>query len=219
MARPSLLFVVLALAAHAAFGAPSCDDDTTVTDFTFQGMLGGNGHSKASHGHSITHTTPAASTPSNPASSNTNSKGGSGSVPSSDQQAYLDDHNNFRQLHGANPLTWSADLASTAQAWANKCVFEHSGAGENLAAGPGDMSIASAIKLWTDETSSYNPNDPQPSHFTQVVWKATTQLGCASATCAAGSVLPATDGSSTYYVCHYDPLGNVDGEYSQNVQV
>jgi len=217
MARLSLLFVVLALATHAAFGAPPCDYNTTVTDFTFQGMLGGNGHSKASHGHSITHTTPAASTPSDPASSNTNSTGGSGSVPSSDQQAYLDDHNNFRQLHGANPLTWSAELASAAQAWADKCVFEHSGTsgvGENIATGSGDMSISSAITMWTDESSSYTPDNPGNSlHFTQVVWKATTQLGCASATCAA------TDGSSTLYVCQYDPQGNVDGEYSQNVQV
>ena len=134
MARLSLLFVVLALAAHAAFGAPPCP-------FTSHGKLGGSGHSKASHGHSIT-TTTSASTPSNPASSNpstpsnpthntpstsSSSTGGSGSVSSSDQQAYLDDHNNFRQLHGANPLTWSSELASTAKQWADKCLWEHSG--------------------------------------------------------------------------------------------
>jgi hypothetical protein len=35
-------------------------------------------------------------------------------------------------------------------------------------------------------TGSYTPDNPGNSlHFTQVVWKATTQLGCASATCAA----------------------------------
>ena len=28
-------------------------------------------------------------------------------------------------------------------------------------------------------TAQYNPQNPQASHFTQVVWKATTQLGCA----------------------------------------
>ena len=44
-------------------------------------------------------------------------------------------------------------------------------------------------------TGSYTPDNPGNSlHFTQVVWKATTQLGCASATCAAGSTLPATYG-------------------------
>jgi uncharacterized protein YkwD len=149
MARLSSLFVVLALAAHAAFGAPPCPYSTTVTNFASRGKLGGNGLFKAFHGHSITKTTlastpsnpasstssnPASSTPSNPASSNnpstsSNSAGGSGSVSSTDQQAYLDDHNTFRQPHGANNLTWSNELSSTAQAWANKCVFQHSGAG------------------------------------------------------------------------------------------
>jgi uncharacterized protein YkwD len=149
MARLSLLFAVLALAAHAAFGAPPCPYSTTVTNFASHGKLGGNGLFKAFHGHSITKTTlastpsnpasstssnPASSTPSNPSSSNnpstsSNSAGGSGSVSSSDQQAYLDDHNTFRQPHGANNLIWSNELSSTAQAWANKCVFQHSGAG------------------------------------------------------------------------------------------
>ena len=147
MARLSLLFVVLALAAHAAFGAPPCPYSTTVTNFASHGKLGGNGLFKAFHGHSITKTTlastpsnpasstssnPALSTPSNPASSNnpstsSNSAGGSGSVSSSDQQAYLDAHNTFRSQHGANPLTWSSELASTAQAWANQCIWGHSG--------------------------------------------------------------------------------------------
>jgi hypothetical protein len=46
-------------------------------------------------------------------------------------------------------------------------------------------------------TGSYNPNDMNDAlHFTQVVWKATTQLGCAAANCPAGSmsIYSATDG-------------------------
>ncbi len=62
-------------------------------------------------------------------------------------------------------------------------MFKHSGGtlgpyGENLAAGTGDYSIASGIKAWTDEGF-----DGSPNHFTQVVWKATTQVGCAVASC------------------------------------
>ena len=75
---------------------------------------------------------PSNPAPSNPAPSNptpSNPTGGSGSVSSADQQAYLDAHNTVRSQHGANPLTWSNELSSTAQAWANKCVFQHSGAG------------------------------------------------------------------------------------------
>jgi len=32
--------------------------------------------------------------------------------------------------------------------------------------------------------AEYNPNNPVPSHFTQVVWKGTTQVGCAVSTCS-----------------------------------
>lgn len=71
---------------------------------------------------------------------------------------------------------------------------------ENLAAGTGNFDIPTAIKLWTDEVcksaefetwesnvhtllAQYDPNNPQPSHFTQVVWKATRQVGCAVQQC------------------------------------
>jgi len=59
---------------------------------------------------------------------------------------------------------------------------------ENLAAGTGGYSVADGIKGWTDELSSYNPQSPTYSHFTQVVWKGTEQLGCASFTCAPGKI-------------------------------
>ena len=77
----------------------------------------------------------------------------SSSVTNSDQQAYLDAHNTVRALHGADPLTWSDTLESVAQSWANGCVFEHSDSqyGENLAAGTGDCTIASAVGLWAAE--------------------------------------------------------------------
>ena len=40
--------------------------------------------------------------------------------------------------------------------------------------------------------ASYDPNNPQPSHFTQVVWKATQQLGCAVQNC--NGIFPAEYG-------------------------
>jgi uncharacterized protein YkwD len=45
----------------------------------------------------------------------------------SDIQAYLYAHNSIRSKHGARDLTWSNDLAATAQNWANGCKFQHSG--------------------------------------------------------------------------------------------
>ncbi|KAI0032778.1 CAP domain-containing protein [Vararia minispora EC-137] len=138
------------------------------------------------------------------------------------QQQYLDDHNTVRAQHGAAPLTWSSDLATFAQNWANRCQFAHSGGpngGEyasahrctNIAAGTGGFTIGDAITAWVNEASSYDPNNPQPSHFTQVVWKSSRQLGCAVAAC--NNILPGFNGISQFYVCEYSPPGNVIGEF------
>ena len=48
------------------------------------------------------------------------------------------------------------------------------------------------------------------SHFTQVVWKSTTQLGCGIASCP--GLFGESRGTATYHVCLYDPVGNVVGE-------
>lgn len=106
-----------------------------------------------------------------------------------------------------------------AQAWADGCKFQHSGGkfGENLAAGTGNgYTIASAVKSWTDEVSQYNRSNPQPSHFTQVVWKATTQVGCAFKDCS--GIFEPSFGLAHFHVCEYSPAGNVIGEFAQNVQ-
>jgi len=119
-------------------------------------------------------------------------------------------------------LTWSDQLASKAQQWANNCKFQHSGGslgpfGENLAAGTGSSyNIQAAIKSWTDESKDYNPSNPVASHFTQVVWKGSTQLGCAVALC--DGIFSASFGKAKYFVCEYSPQGNIIGEFPQNVQ-
>ncbi|KZT74693.1 PR-1-like protein [Daedalea quercina L-15889] len=157
-----------------------------------------------------------------PTSSASSSSGSSGSTSQSDIDEYLNDHNTARAQYGAAPLTWNDTLAAAAQQWANGCVFQHSGGtlgpyGENLAAGTGDeYGIDQAIQSWTNESSQYNPNSPEASHFTQVVWKATTQVGCAEQDC--NGIFPASYGEAHYYVCEYYPQGNVIGEFAQNVQ-
>ncbi|KAH9946689.1 CAP domain-containing protein [Amylocystis lapponica] len=146
----------------------------------------------------------------------------SGGTSQSDIDQYLSDHNSFRAQHGAAALTWSNDLATAAQKWANGCQFKHSGGtlgpyGENLAAGTGSSyGIDAAIKSWTDEVSQYDSTNPQPSHFTQVVWKATTQVGCAVQECS--GIFDPSFGLAKYYVCEYFSQGNVIGNFGQNVQ-
>ncbi|KAI3611974.1 secreted protein [Moniliophthora roreri] len=75
----------------------------------------------------------------------------------SDQEVYLNLHNELRAQHGASQLTWNKTLEHAAQEWADRCIFEHSQGelgelGENLSAGVGkDFDAAAAVQLWIDE--------------------------------------------------------------------
>ncbi|KAL5487923.1 hypothetical protein ACEPAI_6031 [Sanghuangporus weigelae] len=144
--------------------------------------------------------------------------GPTSSTTDADKQAWLDGHNTLRQQHGASALTWSDTLASAAQSWANGCVFEHSGGqyGENLYAGTGNVGPSNAVSAWAAEASDYDSSNPTYSHFTQMVWKSTTELGCALALC--DGIFDASYGKASFYVCEYNPPGNVIGQFAENVQ-
>jgi uncharacterized protein YkwD len=146
----------------------------------------------------------------------------SGSL-SADQQAILQDHDFYRAKHCVPMLTWSATLAAAAQSWANQCkqngdVFVHSGVpGENLhwSWPAGSQPAKASVDEWYNEIQSYNFNNPGFSsatgHFTQVVWRSTTQLGCARATCKNDH------GENDFWVCRYAPAGNFQGQFPANV--
>ncbi|QRV80684.1 cysteine-rich Secretory family protein [Ceratobasidium sp. AG-Ba] len=139
-----------------------------------------------------------------------------------EQQQHLDAHNKERAAHGAKALVWDSGLAASAKSWASKCKFEeatwHNSSGQNLAAATGNPSIADEINLWNKELSDHNPSNPQPSHWTQVVWKGTTKVGCYMATCAPGNIFGKKYGNAKYVVCNYRPAGNVIGQFPKNVQ-
>lgn len=132
------------------------------------------------------------------------------------RQEALAAHNRFRVQHCVPPLAWSSRLANTAQDWANRCEFVHStnGLGENLAIGTtGAFPPAAQVRSWYDEINDYDFANGQSrtgqavGHFTQVVWRNTTQVGCGVATCQGQDLL----------VCNYSPAGNFRGQYVQNV--
>ena len=144
-----------------------------------------------------------------------------GSDLTADQRAeILALHNEARAAVGIEPMVWSADLARDAQAWADELAaanrFEHDPSirgqqGENLAASQGypnpiDIGVTSWI---AERNNNYVPNVSFAEarsqatgiigHYTQIVWRDTTQLGCGLAT--------GRDGMSKL-VCRYDPPGN-----------
>jgi hypothetical protein len=140
-------------------------------------------------------------------------------APAGDAERLVAAHNTVRAQHCAKPLTWSPKLAQVAQQWANTlrdqgCKFGHSGGkyGENLAAGTtGAMDPESVVAMWYDEVKGYSFHQPgfsmQTGHFTQVVWRGTTQVGCGMAQCKGNDV----------WVCEYDPPGNWEGQYREQV--
>lgn len=53
-------------------------------------------------------------------------------------------------------------------------------------------------------------------HFSQIVWKSTTQVGCATVMCDSLGNIDASR-SLPFTVCNYNPAGNTGGEYADNV--
>ncbi|KAI5958405.1 hypothetical protein CANMA_004249 [Candida margitis] len=149
-------------------------------------------------------------------SSSSSSSGDFGNVQDeSFSKDILDAHNSKRAAHGVSALSWDQDAYQYAQNYADEysCSgnLKHSGGkyGENLAVGY--SSGSSAVEAWYDEGSSYDYSTASTfDHFTQVVWKSTTKVGCAYKDCSA-------ENWGKYIICSYDPAGNIIGEGKANV--
>lgn len=134
-------------------------------------------------------------------------------------QQWLQAHNTYRALHGVPPVTWSATVAASAQAWADTCPSGHSGSGygENMAfSSPASYNpgVETIVQWWYDEEPLYDYSNPgfssDTGHFTQVVWKGTTEIGC-------GFKSGCSTGSANVWVCQYNPPGNYTGQFAANV--
>ncbi|MEO7277480.1 MAG: CAP domain-containing protein [Sphingomicrobium sp.] len=139
-------------------------------------------------------------------------------------QRILAAHNTARASVGAPPLIWDNDLGTAAGQYAAQMattgLFEHSdrharrGIGENLWMGShGAYSPEVMVGGWVGEqryfvpgifpNNSANGNWLDVAHYTQLVWPATTRIGCALA----------SNGRNDYLVCRYAPAGNIDGRW------
>lgn len=125
----------------------------------------------------------------------------------------LEPQNEVRAAVGEQPLLWSDRLADVALDWADRLLasgqFQHRPAdpfGENLYEMiGGTASPQQVIAAWADEARSYdvrtNTCTAMCGHYTQIVWAATREVGCA----VVGNA------NREIWVCEYNPPGNVVG--------
>ena len=75
------------------------------------------------------------------------------------------------------------------------------------------LSAKDAVDAWYKEIKDFDFQNggfkPGTGHFTQLVWKDSQKLGIGYAV--------DTKNNKAYVVARYDPPGNYDGEYRENV--
>ena len=132
-------------------------------------------------------------------------------------------HNQARAEVGAAPLHWDPRLAEAAASYgptlASLGRLQHSsraqrpGQAENLAM---DLdwrgTPESMAGMWIAEKSMFQPGTfpavtrtgrwEDVAHYTQIIWRGTTHVGCAIH----------DDNGWSYLVCRYSPKGNADGK-------
>jgi uncharacterized protein YkwD len=133
-------------------------------------------------------------------------------------------HNAERARIGVAELEWDSTLAADARAWADELAasgrFEHSPdeagkplQGENLWAGtPRAYAPEAMVGLWAAEKGDYRPgvfpnnsrsgDVERVGHYTQVIWRNSRRVGCATA----------VGRDEEFLVCRYSQAGNIMGQ-------
>ena len=152
-------------------------------------------------------------------------------------EVLLTQHNKYRKMHGVENLTLDNELIKLAQDYSAVLAYKDyvyainpSGnknknkeiVGENIFTCTSILkercyveSSTKPVDDWYNEIAFYNYDDPgftlNTAHFTQVIWKATTKMGCGASV--------KTDGVTFKVVCNYYVAGNIvnANQYSENV--
>ena len=140
---------------------------------------------------------------------------------STGMDGWLEDHNYFRCLHNAEPVSWDYGLEEKARYLADQQTMSHTpdvynvkpSSGENIAMGGGTFTCGDYTGPYNQNCATYNwyheytdcwspitgwqPGMCTIGHFTAMVWKGVTKIGCAS--------------SGNYHVCEYGSDRCMDG--------
>ncbi|XP_065319121.1 cysteine-rich venom protein-like [Gordionus sp. m RMFG-2023] len=142
-------------------------------------------------------------------------------IPSAEEiREILKTHNDFRAnvkppARDMFELRWNNEGAAKADRMTRRCSTYHDSdqdrkipkydtAGQNLAWNSDNVAWKDPIERWYNETKdfSYGGNNAGRNvlHFTQIVWAATKEIGCAKTKCPGKYI----------YTCNYYPKGNSD---------
>lgn len=133
---------------------------------------------------------------------------------------FLHAHNWVRTQYNLPNLTWDDNLAGYARQYLttdryDDCKLIHSNAtyGENMFWGKKlHWTPSDAVYYWYIEKDAFDfntlkcaPASKMCGHFTQLVWRDTTRVGCALQHCHVA-------GTGMLIACEYDPPGNYENE-------
>lgn len=141
-------------------------------------------------------------------------------VSKAEADALVAFHNKARKEVGVAAIEWSAELAAYAQQWADYlakqgCKLQHrpykgkyaQQHGENIFWGSGSSyGTIDAAKEWYKEKKKFKGGASWmrgAGHYSQMVWRKSTKLGCGVARCPNGAII---------VVGNYDPAGNMVGQ-------
>ncbi|KAF3438853.1 hypothetical protein FNV43_RR17128 [Rhamnella rubrinervis] len=142
--------------------------------------------------------------------------------PSAAAREFVEAHNQARAAVGVDPLKWSETLANATSRVVryqrNKmgCQFadlkgSKYGANQFWGGGATTWTPRMVVDEWVGSKKYYNyaNNSCLPNQkcgtYTQVVWRKSTELGCAQATCL-------KETATVLVICFYNPPGNYIGE-------
>ncbi|GAA4015597.1 hypothetical protein GCM10022280_12970 [Sphingomonas swuensis] len=132
-------------------------------------------------------------------------------------------HNRARAEVGAPPMVWDEALAESAASYGPRLAglgrLEHSnradrpGQSENLSMDPVWRGTPESLAgMWVDEKKLFVPGTfpavtttgrwEDVAHYTQVIWRGTTRVGCGLH----------DENGWRYLICRYSPKGNADGK-------
>jgi hypothetical protein len=135
----------------------------------------------------------------------------------------LNNHNYHRKRHQVESLVRNEDIENMAQEHSEYLAeirsLKNSGNnnyGENLYYCISDTEIClngeEISENWYSEVNDYDFNNPgynsKTSHFTQLIWKGSKQIGCGVA---------CNKQKECFVTCNYNPSGNYLGQFSNNV--